>query len=126
MWKIISDGLTRTERRIETTRLESWSLPGLPDVLLLGERGEFGFIELKAVKQFSRKVDLSPHQVAWLSRHSHGRCFIVVRDSSLDIRVFRGSDAVSLRMDGASAVEALAVFKAPYDWDEFFQLTCPL
>ena len=94
--------------------------------MLLGERGEFGFIELKAVKQFSRKVDLSPHQVAWLSRHSHGPCFIVIRDSSLDIRVFRGSDAVSLRMDGASAVEALQVFKEPYDWDEFFQLTCPL
>ena len=126
MWKIISDGLTRTERRIETTRLESWSLPGLPDVLLLGERGEFSFLELKAAKSFSRKVDLSPHQCAWLARHSHGPCFIVIRDSSLDIRVFRGSDAVSLRMDGASAVEALQVFKEPYDWDEFFQLTCPL
>ena len=98
----------------------------MPDVLLLSERGEFSCLELKAAKNFTRKVDLSPHQCAWLSRHSHGPCFIVIRDSSLDIRVFCGSDAVSLRMDGASAVEALAVFKAPYDWDEFFELTCPL
>jgi hypothetical protein len=126
LWKIISDGLTKTGRKIETTRLESWSLPGIPDVLLFGERCEFSFLELKAAKSFSRKVDLSPHQCAWLSRHSHGRCFIVVRDSSLDIRVFHGSDAVDLRMDGADAVEALATFSEPYDWDGFFALTCPL
>jgi hypothetical protein len=44
----------------------------------------------------------------------------------LDIRVYRGSDAVDLRMDGLAAVEALAIFKEPYDWESFFRLTCPL
>jgi hypothetical protein len=29
-------------------------------------------------------------------------------------------------MDDFAAVEALAVFEEPYDWGEFFRLTCPL
>ena len=126
LWRLISDGLKKTGRKIETTRLESWALPGLPDVLLCTERGEFCWLELKAAKSISRKVDLSPHQVSWLTRHSHGPCFIVLRDSSLDISIFAASSAVDLRMDGASAVSPLGVFKEPYDWDEFFQLTCPI
>jgi hypothetical protein len=49
-----------------------------------------------------------------------------VRDSSLDISVFAGSDAVALRMDGVAAVSPLAVFQEPYDWQEFFRLTSPV
>ena len=114
-----------TTRRIETTRLESWALPGVPDVLLCGEGGVFSFLELKAQKSAVGKVDLSPHQVAWLSRHASGPCFIVVRDSSLNIRVFAGSDVVDLRMDGLAAVSPLATFEEPYDWETFFLLTSP-
>jgi hypothetical protein len=126
LWRLISDGLKKTARKIETTRLESWALPGLPDVLLCSESGCFSFIELKAAKGRVGKIGLSAHQCAWLSRHSHAPCFIVLRDSSLDISVFAASSAVDLRMDGASAVEALAVFEEPYRWDEFSRLTCPL
>ena len=49
-----------------------------------------------------------------------------MRDSSLDISVYAGADAVSLRMDGVAAVSPLAVFKEPYDWKEFFKLTAPV
>jgi hypothetical protein len=44
----------------------------------------------------------------------------------LDIRVYRGSDAVDLRMDGLAAVPPLSVFEEPYDWAEFFRLTSPV
>ena len=111
---------------METTRLESWALPGLPDVLLCSESGVFSFLELKVTKSGAGKLGLSPHQCAWLSRHASGPVFVVVRDSSLDIRVYSGSDAVDLRMDGLAAVEALAIFKEPYDWESFFRLTCPV
>ena len=126
LWRLISDGLKTTERKIETTRLESWAIPGVPDVLLCSESGVFSFLELKVTKGRADKLSLSPHQCSWLSRHSGGPCFIVVRDSSLAIRTYRGSDAVDLRMDGLAAVEALAVFEEPYDWEEFFRLTSPL
>ena len=122
---MISDGLRKSGRRIETTRLESWALPGVPDVLLCNERGVFSFLELKVAKSNAGKLNLSPHQCAWLSRHSSGPAFIVVRDGSLDIRVFPAASAVDLRMDGVAAVEAMAVFEEPYDWQEFFKLTSP-
>ena len=82
-------------------------------------------MELKVTKGRSNKLDLSPHQCAWLSRHSNGPCFIVVRDTSLAISIYSGSDAVDLRMDGLTAVPPLAVFEKPYDWLEFFKLTSP-
>ena len=126
LWRLISDGLKTTERKIETTRLESWAIPGVPDVLLCSESGVFSFLELKVTKGRADKLSLSPHQCSWLSRHSNGPCFIVVRDGSLDIRVFAGSDAVDLRMDGLAAVSPLSVFEEPYDWESFFQLTCPV
>jgi hypothetical protein len=118
--------LKTTGRKIEATRLESWALPGLPDVLLCSESGRFSCIELKATKARAGKLDLSPHQVAWLSRHSHSNSFIVLRDRSLDISVFAAADAVDLRMGDFTAVEALQVFTEPYDWPGFFELTCPL
>ena len=86
----------------------------------------FSFIELKVTKGRANKLSLSPHQCAWLSRHSVGPAFIVVRDGSLDISVFPASSAVDLRMDGLAAVEAMAVFAEPYDWQEFFKLTSPV
>lgn len=126
LWRIISDGLKKTGRKIETTRLESWAIPGVPDVLLCSESGVFTFIELKVQKSTSGKVNLSPHQVAWMTRHRAGPAFIVVRDGSLSLHVFAGSEAVDLRMDGLASVEALAVFEEPYDWTAFFSLTSPL
>ena len=98
----------------------------MPDVLLCSEGGVFSFLELKVTKSGTGKLNLSPHQCSWLSRHASGPAFIVVRDGSLDISVFSGSDAVDLRMDGLSAVEALAVFEEPYDWEAFFRLTSPI
>jgi hypothetical protein len=118
--------LKTTGRKIETSRLESWALPGLPDVLLCSEHGDFSFLELKYTKARAGKVDLSAHQCAWLTRHSHSNSFIVLRDRSLDIRVFAAADAVDLRMGDFTAVEALQVFTEPYDWPGFFELTCPV
>ena len=94
-------------------------------MLLCSESGVFSFLELKVVKSRSGKLALSPHQCAWLSRHSCGPAFIVVRDGSLDISVYDGSAAIDLRMDGLAAVPPLAVFEEPHDWEAFFRLTSP-
>ena len=120
----MSDGLMKTNRKIQTTRLESWVMPGIPDVLFCSESGVFSFVELKVVR--GTKVDLSPHQVAFLSRHAHAPVWIATRSRDLVIRVFAGADAVDLRMDGLAAVPALAVFEEPYAWGAFFALICPI
>ena len=95
-------------------------------MLCCSEHGIFSFLELKLVKgkrKFS--IDLSPHQVAWLSRHAHAHVFIVCRGRNLVLDVFGGSSAVDLRMDPFNTVEALASFAEPYDWEAFWKLTCP-
>ena len=125
LWQILLGGLGKSGRRIETTRLESWAIPGVPDVLVCSEAGRFSFWELKAHKG-KGKLDLSPHQVSWLSRHAAGPVFVIVRDATLAISVFAGRDAVDLRMDGVAAVEPLAVLEEPYDWAAFFALTAPV
>ena len=75
----------------------------------------------------SKKVALSPHQVAWQTRHGHANSFVVVRGSSLDISVYMGRDRTDLCMAGIDAVEALEVLeeKGGYDWQKFWQLTAP-
>ena len=73
----------------------------------------------------STKVALSPHQVAWQTRHGHANSFVVVRGSSLDISVYMGRDSTDLCMDGVTAVQALEVFEEPYEWQKFWQLTAP-
>ncbi len=72
-----------------------------------------------------KKIDLSPHQVAWLTRHSHSRSYIVIRDSDMALNVYMGGDSVDISLDGPGAVEALQTFVAPYNWEAFWQLTCP-
>jgi hypothetical protein len=92
--------------------------------MLCAENGAFCFLELKVVKH--KKINLSPHQCAWMSRHGHANTWIITRDSSLTISCFRGADVVELRMGGLSAVEAGATFAEPYNFEEFYALICPL
>ena len=75
----------------------------------------------------SKKVALSPHQVAWQTRHGHANSYVVVRGSDLAISVYMGADSTALCMDGITAVEAVSVFeeKGGYDWQKFWQLTAP-
>lgn len=135
LWGLLHAGMKKTGRRIEHTRLESWAVPGVPDVLLCSEAGIFSMLELKALptkSQLSKPLHLSPHQCAFASRHAHAPVFIVVRDSNFELLVFDSSSAVDLRLDGCAAVEALQIFSpthsqgTAYDWDAFFRLTSPV
>ena len=123
LWNLLKTGLKTTSRWIELTRLEAWNLPGIPDVLACNEDGCFSFLELKV--RHGKKVKLSAHQVAWLSRHGHSNTFIVVRGPSLDINVYMGGCSVDLCMGDAAAVEALETFSEPYNWEAFWALTAP-
>ena len=98
--------------------------PGVADVVLCAEDGLFSFVELKIVKK--NKVQLSPHQCAWMSRHSHSNSWIVTRNSALDINCYRGADAVDLRMDGTNSVSPVQTLEEPYDWEKFYALICPV
>jgi hypothetical protein len=123
LWKKIKDGVKHASAPLEATRLESWSIPGLPDVLLYNG-ARFSLLELKVVKRGSR-VHVSPHQVAWHMRHDGSPCFFVVRCPELNIHVFAGGCAARLGSGSFLDVPPLGIFEEPYDWASFFDLTAP-
>ena len=103
-------GMEKTGRNLKATRLETWAMPGVPDVVLQDDTGNFHFIELKHTG--SNAVDLRPHQVSWLSKHSHGSVWILVRQQRTNMNepklfLFAGSDALKLPKKEAEAVQSL-------------------
>lgn len=103
-------------------------MPGIPDVLLCDEKGNFHFVELKA--SGGRAVGLRPHQVAWLSNYSHASVWILVRKVKTVKKperflLYPGSAAMDLVMEGLD-VEPLFETEGPPDWDQIFNLICPI
>jgi hypothetical protein len=93
------------------TRLESRVGLGIPDCLVaLGPLpGAFVMVELKVVKR-GKKVNLSPHQIAFHHKHSTLKCptFILVQyhpmgttaSRSAEILLYSGAQVESLAMIG--------------------------
>ena len=112
LWKALRDGITD----IHWVRIESWSSVGVPDVNGCAEFGEF-WIELKIIK--SKRVVLSPHQIAWhITRSRHGgRSFILAREAArTPLILFSGEkakDLADLKMD---EIPQIVEIPHPYDW----------
>ena len=87
------------------TRIESRVNLGIPDVLLAFPHGQFAMVELKVVKR-GRKVNLSPHQVAFHIKHADLRCptYILVQHqpagtthaSKSELLLYCGEQAIDL------------------------------
>ena len=102
-------------------------MPGVPDVLLCDELGQFHFVELKATA--GRAVDLRPHQVAWLSKHSHASTWVLVKKLKTkrepeQLFLFKGEDAMDLKLEGVK-VDPLYHANNTFDWPEIIDLICP-
>ena len=129
LWKQVREGLKRTKREILPTRLETWALPGVPDVLLCDEKGNFHLVELKFCN--GNKVGLRPHQVSFLTRHKHASTWILVKHQKINqkdfrILLFKGEAAVDLVMDGLKGSTEVAEFEGPFvDWDGLFRIIAP-
>ena len=120
-------GMEKTKRNIKATRLETWAMPGVPDVVLLDEFGQFHFVELKATA--GNAVDLRPHQVAWLTNHGHGSVWVMVKKHKTknlpeQFFLYKGADAVDLKMEGLKVYSYHHV-EGRVDWSEIFSLICP-
>ena len=74
LWQLVKKNIPS----IHWTRLESWSMPGVPDLYGIQE-GVSLFVELKVTK--SNKIALSPFQHNWLYSHylQGGRSFIMLQ-----------------------------------------------
>jgi|TARA_R110001599_G_scaffold133030_1_gene310454 Holliday junction resolvase len=104
-------------------------LPGVPDVLLCDEKGNFHLVELKFCN--GNKVGLRPHQVSFLTRHQHSSSWILVKHQKINskdyrILLFKAEEAVNLVMDGLKGSTPVAEFQGPFvDWDGLFRVLAP-
>jgi hypothetical protein len=116
-----------TERRFELTRIENSAVPGTPDVMVCDDRGDIHLVELKVCT--ANAVRLSPHQIAFLTRHAHARAWIIVkrtpRSGTASVLVYRGADAVALAECGLRGADPVAEFTHPVDWRAVWQTLSP-
>ena len=105
------------------TRIENSVSGGIPDFLICDGEGKFHFVELKFVKS-GNVVNLLPSQVSWLTRHKAGSVWVLVKKHGdpAECFLYRGGDAVALRMDGLSEVEPVHHCLEPFDWPKIFNL----
>ena len=102
-------------------------MPGIPDVLLCDDAGHFHFIELKATT--GKVVDLRPHQVAWLTKHSRASVWVLVRKLAAKTRpqkiyLYHGREAMDLKMSGLK-VAPLYYAEGEFDWRAILGLISP-
>jgi hypothetical protein len=109
------------------TRLESRIGLGIPDCLVaLGpQQAKFVMIELKVVKS-GRRVNLSPHQVAFHLKHSDYKVptFILVQyhppgtasSRNAELRLYRGDQAETLVYQGIEVEPVWSCNLAQMQW----------
>ena len=118
----------KSRRNWWLTRIENWVGQGIPDLLACDERGGLHFVELKFCK--ANAVNLSPHQVAWLTRHRRSSSWVLVKqqaraDVKATLHLYRASQAIDLAENGLKT-PAVGKFNHPFDWDAVFGLISPI
>ena len=95
LWRKVKNEI----KTISWIRIENWALPGTPDLLGYPASGNFFTLELKFTK--SRKVQISPHQVAFHTKHKKNTFVLVACDPKLGAyRLYPGSQILELATSG--------------------------
>ena len=97
-------------------------------MLVCDELGKFHFVELKFCK--ANAVNLSPHQVAWLTRHRTSSSWVLVKrqarpDVKATLHLYSASQAITLAEDGLKT-PSIGSFDHPFDWNAVFDLISPI
>ena len=97
LWRKVKNEITS----ISWIRIENWALPGTPDLLGYPVSGNFFTLELKFTK--SRKVQISPHQVAFHTKHKKNTYVLVACAPKLGtFRLYPGARILELVACGLS------------------------
>ena len=104
-WNDFKKSLDNNPKIATHTRLETWAVAGVPDVVICDVGGHYHFIELKSIS--GNVVNLSGHQVAWMTRHAHASAWIFVRKNATKTLpakyfLYHATQAVNLKFDGLS------------------------
>jgi hypothetical protein len=121
----MKEAMKKSPQNLTWTRLESWVMAGVPDVLLQDKKGKFHFVELKQTT--GKKVNLSPHQVSWLSTYQKGSVWILIKKQATQTLpekffLYHGSKARDLVFDGLNLEPDYC--SENIDWEFVFGLIC--
>ena len=95
LWRKVKNEI----KSISWIRIENWALPGTPDLLGYPASGNFFTLELKFTK--SRKVQISPHQVAFHTKHKKNTFVLVACAPKLGTcRLYPGARILDLATSG--------------------------
>ena len=100
------------------TRLESRATLGVPDVIFMDDLGGWHMVELKTTDRPTVKI--SAHQVAFQGKHDRGSCWMAVLWKDKGLYLFKGNQAVDLKLEGMSA-EHHTFLPLPVDWERFYK-----
>ena len=103
-WQSLKKALRDNFPDWSATRLESRATLGVPDVLIMDSRGAWHMVELKTTANMS--VNITPHQVAFLTKHARGSVWIAVKLTSAtghEVFLYRGDRAVDVKLEGLRA-----------------------
>ena len=102
VWLQFKTAAKKLQPSWKLTRLETWSLPGVPDVLILDHKSTLQLVELKYTR--TNAVRLSPHQVSFLSSHADGLVWLLVKKDPISAPaqyfLYRGEAVVDVAMKG--------------------------
>lgn len=117
--------MKRYSKKLTLTRIESWAMPGVPDLLLCEPSGRFSMVELKVTANHA--VELSPHQISFLTKHQHAPAWILIlrqrgMTKPAEVYLYAGRHAIDLRMEGIDKVNPVAHETEPVNWANIFRL----
>lgn len=96
--KFGTEFMKATQDRVFWTRIESWAIPGVPDLHGVTEGCSF-WLELKVSPLVNlTHLDLRPHQIGWQTRYSArgGTVFnLVAHPASHTVKLFRGMSVIN-------------------------------
>jgi len=108
-------------------RIENRVTLGMPD-MLVGLADHFVMLELKAITK-GLAVNLSPHQVAFLTRHGRAgrRCFVLTRDEGNtkrppSVALYSGLQAFELAQAGLRVAPIMSWPDRAVDWTAVVEL----
>ena len=102
LWQLGKKNITD----VHWTRLESWAMPGVPDVYGIQD-GISVFLELKVTK--SNSIAFSPHQIAFHVKHPEHTWIIVQPHDQRDVILCPGSMVRELAACGLRACDSAPV-----------------
>ena len=119
-WKRLKKRLEASYEQPVVTRVENSSTPGIPDLILCDSKKNIHLIELKVTK--GNKVNISPHQVSFATRHHSARVWMLIEKQSTDQNkcyLYRSNSVMKLAELGINAVQPDLIFDLVQDMEIF-------